>query len=325
MEQTYPFYIFLYLNENRYLVNAFLETKNGYLSNSPWIKIISRNSNNEDIINIINEAFTFIEKSPLLIMSAEDRSDKKYNYWTYEDQYDTVEEFTKDNIAIMVNKYEDGRYGICAMKKYGRNHGYNGYIAPKEYFNDIYNVDFYTAFKNAVALAEEFYKKKRVARKYEIEQLELHGGEVISFYHPKDPMFQDMQSGHDACLYRVFEYFTKSSSEPVAAFYLGTGDNYNLDISEQNILSLWKEAHGEITEYKYEVADHGIFSVRAEMINKKCHVISYIKVLESDSILECTMELEDPLKRKSTNVKLSRLFNDFSNNIKFVEFYSKLI
>lgn len=318
MTQKYPHYVLVYKDEYRFLINPWLVTKQGYRSNSSWIKILDAKTKIENIIAVVSEAFEFIAKSDVFDMVKEEKIKGDYSYWLYEKKYNDLKSFTKFNIALMINAYEGGRYSICAMEKYNRE-GYDGYLAPKVYFDDIHGEDFYTAFENAVALAEEFYKKKRVARKYEIEQLELHGGEVISFYHPKDPMFQDMQSGHDACLYRVFEYFTKSSSEPVAAFYLGTGDNYNLDISEQNILSLWKEAHGEITEYKYEVADHGIFSVRAEMINKKCHVISYIKVLESDSILECTMELEDPLKRKSTNVKLSRLFNDFSNNIKFVE------
>lgn len=317
MEQKYPHYVLVYKDEQRYLINPWLAVIQGYRSNSSWIKVTDADTNTKNIVEIINSAFEYVRSAPIFNMAAEEKRIGDYSYFLYENRYKSLEEFTKSNIAIMINAYSDGKYSLCAMKKFRGYEGYDGYLASKQYVDDIFSDDFYRLFNECISLAEERYKKRLPARKYEKEELILYSGDVISFYPPKDMQFEDMQSGHDACMYRVFEYCTKSSSEPCAAFYLGTGGDLNSDLSEENIRKTWTNARGAYDNFNYETVVHGIFTIRAEMYNDKTHAVSYFAYLPNGDILECTMEVNEPRTRKKTDAKLSRLFEYFSGNIVF--------
>ena len=59
MTQKYPHYVLVYKDEYRFLINPWLVTKQGYRSNSSWIKILDAKTKIENIIAVVSEAFVY--------------------------------------------------------------------------------------------------------------------------------------------------------------------------------------------------------------------------------------------------------------------------
>ena len=67
-----------------------------------------------------------------------------------------------------------------------------------------------------------------------------------------------------------------------------------------------------IIEEKY----YGIFRYCAEINNDKIFKISYFKAYEDESILECCMEVKEPLKKQKLIEKLVPLFEKYAEKCK---------
>lgn len=152
--------------------------------------------------------------------------------------------------------------------------------------------------------------------KFPKKQLTLLDESVLEVQMPRDKHFSDSEDMGVGELYQVYEYFPKEDADSCAHFCLGIGAELNCDLSEENILAAWENYHGKAEHFAVQEVKHGIYSLRAELRNKNVHKVSYFMPQNEALLLECTMELFQPGKRKKLDEKLMQLFEEFVEKCK---------
>lgn len=143
----------------------------------------------------------------------------------------------------------------------------------------------------------------------------LDGAEsTISVKIPKDRHFVDLEDNGVGELYQVYAYQTEVGQDPVAYFYIGMAAELCCNMEHDHIRQVWSEVYGKPEEMDIREVEFGRFHLRVEMRNKKTHRISYLTRLEEDLLLECGMEVEYPNRRKKTDARLAKMFEDFAGN-----------
>ena len=162
LKQEYPFFISVFKDKDRFLINPFLVTTGEFKSNSPWIKIID--NNDPDIAvklgQCIIEAAQYIKNSPVLDIKATEDLIGEFIHWKKENKYKSWNEFDKKNVHTHISLREDGSYEIYSMKRIKGNNGYNGSIKAFDYKIYASVEEIGLAIIDVTAAAEEFYKKK---------------------------------------------------------------------------------------------------------------------------------------------------------------------
>ncbi len=129
-----------------------------------------------------------------------------------------------------------------------------------------------------------------------------------------------MGGGELFALYQRYDYYSESVSEDViSVFSIDNAEELDNDLSEENILTAWTKQFGEPEIFSVKEVKHGIFTLRIEMFNKKYHRIAYIVKLGDEELLSSVMLTASPYRRKKKDQKLTELFDDFSENIRFVD------
>lgn len=165
---------------------------------------------------------------------------------------------------------------------------------------------------------EEYYKEhpsKKIER-YPIETIELLDGSSLHFQTPKNSHFVDSDDCSAAEIYKCYSYLANEYAEPSAEFFLGIGAELDCDLSAENIRKSYEKYNGKADFFEINNVDFGIYKIRAEMKNKSVHKISYYLQMDEDLILECSMEVHQPNRRKKVDEKLSALFQDFALSCK---------
>ena len=155
--------------------------------------------------------------------------------------------------------------------------------------------------------------KERISSK----KVELLNNFYVQMLVPRDKHFEDLEDNGVGELYQLYSYFPKENSESVADFYLGMAAELACNTSSEHVQKTWEEFYGVLEFFEMKEVDYGIFNLRVEMKNKKCHRISYLMQMDEDSLLECTMDLSQPGKRKKLDEKLSALFEEFAFSCKW--------
>lgn len=137
---------------------------------------------------------------------------------------------------------------------------------------------------------------------------------IISVKIPKDRHFVDVEDNGVGELYQVYAYETEAGRDPVAYFYIGMAAELRCNIEYDHIRQVWSEVYGKPEEMNIQEVELGRFHLRVEMRNKKTHRISYLTQLEEDLLLECGMEVEYPNRRKKTDARLAKMFEDFAGD-----------
>ena len=149
--------------------------------------------------------------------------------------------------------------------------------------------------------------------KFPKKQLTLLDETMLEVQMPRDKHFSDSEDMGVGELYQVYEYFPKEDSEDAQAqFFLGIGAELDCDLSEEHILVAWEKYHGKAEFFEVQEVKHGIYSLRAELRNKNVHKVSYFMPQNETLLLECSMELFQPGKRKKLDEKLAALFEEFA-------------
>ena len=144
------------------------------------------------------------------------------------------------------------------------------------------------------------------------KEITLLDNTVVEIAPPKDKHFEDQDDGGVGELYQVYAYISRADSEPSAYFSLSTAPELYKDPSVENIRSAWLEAYGMSEAVTVTECNYGIFNYRAELFCKKLHKIGYFTVTRDDLVLECSMEIESPNRRKKLEKELPELFERFA-------------
>ncbi len=149
--------------------------------------------------------------------------------------------------------------------------------------------------------------------KFEVKELTLFDGSVLEIQMPRDKHFSDSGDMGTAEIYQMYEYFPKEDAEDAQAqFFLGIGEELNCDISQDNIAAVWESNYGKAEFLEIKAVKQGIYCLRAELRNKTIHKVSYFTQQNKELLLECSMEVFQPGKRKKLDEKLSELFEEFA-------------
>lgn len=153
-------------------------------------------------------------------------------------------------------------------------------------------------------------------RKPDRKTVELldEAGSTIFVKIPKDRHFIDVEDNGVGELYQVYAYETEAGQDPVAYFYIGMAAELRCNMEHDHIRQVWAEVYGKPEEMDIREVELGRFHLRVEMRNKKTHRISYLTQLEEDLLLECGMEVEYPNRRKKTDARLAKMFEEFARN-----------
>ena len=83
-------------------------------------------------------------------------------------------------------------------------------------------------------------------------------------------------------------------------------------------MAKWQEMFGIADFFEIDEENKGIFSVRVEFRNKETHKISWFLKQSDDLLLECSMEVYKPGRRRKSDEKLSTQFEEFAAECEFV-------
>ena len=190
---------------------------------------------------------------------------------------------------------------------------------PLEFYSDISPEELGSmvleAFDRIKKIEEKVNGKK--SRGEARKQIDVFDEINLSVAVPRDKHFEDLEDNGVGELYQLYSYFPKENSESVADFYLGMAAELACNTSSEHVQKTWEEFYGVLEFFEMKEVDYGIFNLRVEMKNKKCHRISYLMQMDEDSLLECTMDLSQPGKRKKLDEKLSALFEEFALSCKW--------
>jgi hypothetical protein len=315
IERRYPLFIEVFKGEGRYLIIPSVDHIGGFgvLSNNVIIKGISTGECDlgQEIIN----AAKFIKNSELCEKSAFELN--KNPVWKSNTKYKSKVSFEKNNSKVWITITEDGDYTF---------HSWFWSSIKKEYADIINTIELVKPQKAeliGIALIEAFkmseeYIEDDITLCDAYISLEMLDGNKISFYAPDDDHFTDEQDAHAAEIYQAYSYATNEGDDPFAYMYLGIAAELNCNISKEHIESVWTRLYGEPTSFSVKEGEFGIFTHRAEFKNKDNRVISYLKQMSDDLLLDCTLVIESPGRHTRAIKTLVKAHDKLMSDCKFI-------
>lgn len=312
--QRFPLNIHIHKGENRILFIPCISHKGGFSELSSHTFVINDTDNdNKSIGNTICEAINFIMSSPLSESTPLERESSRV--WQENSKYKSEVSFWRNNLSARIRVFEDGHYWVFSMKRSDRYNLIDDKIIgeinlPKEAKIE----ELGQAVIDVFSALEEYYKEhpsKKIER-YPKENIELLCGSSLTFQTPKNSHFVDSNDCGAAEIYKCYSYIPNENSESVAEFFLSMAVELDCDLSTENIKSCFEEYNGKADYFEISNDKFGIFNLKAEMKNKSVHKISYYLQIDDDEILECSMEVHQPNRRKKVDEKLTALFQDFA-------------
>ena len=316
-EKKFPWYVDLYKGENQIIVVPLI-TSIGYLSTDmAWHQCLT---DTNDPLLIGKTVFAALERIRISPVDARTRKELDEDWFGWHaTKCKSYKAFNRKYINCGVIFYEDGSYKVSQTHRIGNNNGYGG---MNEGLITLPNTASALDIGNAVIESftqMEMREKSYKPDPYPPKEIELLCGKKLTVYPPRDRHFTDMEDGSAAEIYQLYEYSPSEDAEATAAFYLGIAAELDCNISEENICSIWEKSFGEPEVFEIKESQNKLFSLRVEMKNKNVHRISYLAKLDESELLECTMELKSPNRRKKLDERLSEMFEEFAFKCKYVE------
>ncbi len=313
-EKTFPWLLDVFKGEHRLFVVPSITTIGYYYTWMAWYRKLNDTESPEVIGEAILDAFEQIRISPVDARTRTER--KEDSFYLKETKCKSYRAFNKKYICCGINMNEQGIYSVSTSIASIDNQGYRDIDGVKSVKlpNNASSTDLGNAVINALRISEE-YAKFQKPDPYPPKETELLCGETLTVYPPRDKHFTDMEDGSAAEIYQLYEYASSEGAEASAAFYLGIAAELDCNISEENIRKVWDEMNGSAEIFSVSVCENGVFDLRAEMRNKNVHRISYLKQIDENELLECTMEIKQPNRRKKLDERLTTMFEEFSGKI----------
>lgn len=312
--QRYPLTIAIYKGENRILFIPYISHEGGFseLSNHTFV-INDTDYNSNSIGNTIYDTIKFIINSPLSKSTPLERDLRPV--WQENSQYKSEVSFWRNNLFTRLRVFEDGHYVISSIKRSDKyNLRYDQVIQKITLQKEAKTEELGQAVIDVFSALEEYYKEhpsKKIER-YPKENIEILCGSTLTFQTPKNSHFVDSNDCGAAEIYKCYSYIPNENSESAAEFFLSMAAELDCDLSTENIKSCFEEYNGKADYFEISNDKLGIFTLKAEMKNKSVHKISYYLQIDDDEILECSMEVHQPNRRKKVDEKLTSLFKDFA-------------
>ncbi len=312
--QNYPFLVSVYKGEGRILIIPFIEHKAGYSVHARWYASILDMDDYDKIGTSLIEAVGYIFSSPI----CEELDDgQEEASWKKNSKYKNWLSFWKNNYSVNFMKKEEGDYVVYSRKRSEKRKGsYGGTIKSIALSSLAKPEEIGRAVIEVFEAAEEYYSDKPAYDPYPIKNISLLDESVLIVKHPADKHFEDAEDGGAAEIYQCYSYVAQEGGESSAEFFLGIAPELDCNMNPSNVRSMWEELHGKAEIFEMQECKHEIFTHRAEMRNKNIHKISYLMQSEEDLLLECSMELHQPGRRKKLDEKLTGLFEEFVRNCK---------
>lgn len=303
-KQSETFLIRIYKGEGRILIIPIIDSKN-----SNWY---ARIENMEDCASIGQGVLDAIEviKNKIYVEAPFKAGDNGYAI-EKNSKHNSWVSFWKHNHYTGIKIYEDEYYEIFSLTKSEVVKGiYKDLIKKIVLPNESTAEEIGKAIIDVFRATEEYYRDRTVPDvRYKV--IELLNKSKLTITPLKNSHFTDNGDSGAAEIYQCYSYTTNENAEPTAEFFLGIAPELDCNLESNNVRTSWEDFYGEADYFEMNEVEHGIFKYRVEMRNKDSHKISYILRQEEDLLLECGMEVHSPNRRKKTDEKLEKMFEEF--------------
>ncbi|MCH5348142.1 MAG: hypothetical protein J1E40_02360 [Oscillospiraceae bacterium] len=317
-ETSFPYDMDLYRGENQILVEPIIKSMFWRRRGLGLYRILPESETALNIGKTVLEVFDYLLKSPVDTRTMEEC--KEDSYMLTSTSCKNFKTFAKRYSLCGVILYEDGSYIVSPTERLKNYNGYGGaseeecFKLPKEATAEEIGNAVIAAFERS-----DEYERAKKPDPYPPKEIELLCGKKLTVYPPRDRHFTDMEDGSAAEIYQLYEYAPSEDAEATAAFYLGIAAELDCDISEGNIRNVWEKQFGDFETFEIKESQNDLFSLRVEMKNKNVHRISYLTKIDESELLECTMELKSPKRRKKLDERLTAMFEEFAAKCKFIK------
>lgn len=303
------FSVEIYKGEGRILIIPVIDIKN-----SSWYARVENMEDCKaigqgvlDAVGVIKNMIYIETKSGAGENGIAIEKNSKYKSWV---------SFWKHNHYTGIRIYEDEYYEIFSLTKSENVKGiYKDLIKKIILPNESTAEEIGKAVIDVFRATEEYYGE-RVVSDVKFKVIELLNKLELTITPPNDSHFTDNADSGAAEIYQCYSYSTSENTEPVAEFFLGIAPELDCNLEPENVRNSWEEYYGVADCFEMKEVDYGIFKFRIEMKNKDSHKISYILQQEEDLLLECGMEVHSPNRRKKTDEKLEKMFEEFALSCK---------
>ncbi len=314
---TWPLLIHVYKGENRILIIPTIDHKAGYSIESDWYINIK---NMEDCVELgtgVIQTVDFIKNSPLSSLTPKEREQSAS--WKKNSKYKSWLSFWKNNYLAYVKYFLDGHFEICSLQWSEKRRGMYGDTIKKISLPSGLEVEeIGKAVIDIFEASEMYYSNRNRQNVYPSKTIALPDGTNLTIEHPKDRHFTDLEDAHAAEIYQCYSYIPKENAEASAEFFLGMAAELDCSLEMENVRSTWEELYGKQDFFDMQEIERGIFELRFEMKNKDIHKISHFLQIEEDLLLECSMEVHSPNKRKKLDEDLTKLFAEFAGSCRLL-------
>ncbi|SEA34400.1 hypothetical protein SAMN02745687_02576 [Lachnospiraceae bacterium NK3A20] len=311
MKETYPMALRVYKGEGRILIVPVVHHVYGYSVASDQYYNLEEDVSADQLGETIKTAIRFIMNSHLSTVTPKERDENAA--WKKNTKYKSEISFWKNNHFARVHYDEEGQYHIYSLKRSERRKGaYEDRICQEDSCNSSAE-EIGAAVLEVLRASESYYKKYKASAKEPHREIELAGGTKLIFNEPSGTEWEDCADSGSAEIYQCYRCLSKSEEE-IAALFLGIAPELDCNLDRQNIYDSWSEIYGVPDCFQVQTVDYGIFSIRVEMRNKDIHKISYFRQEEDDLLLECSVEVREPRRRKTSDQKISKQFEELSGS-----------
>ncbi len=318
---TYPFRLYVYKSGCQILIVPIIDHIAGYSVTALDYFCVGETDEAKIIGITIVKALKYVSESPICALNRKELDEKAF--WKRASKYKSFSTFWKNNHYARIRYYEDGKIELYSLFRSNKTKGvYDGTIKQilfeeNEYINESEeNIEekLGQALLDVLKASEEYYADLKVSKKTTRKEIELLDGSKLTYMVPSEKTWEDSEDCGAAEIYQSYSYI-KKGDEDVAIMMFSIASELDCDISEVNIRNVWTELYGEPEYFECKKMDAGLFEIRSECRNKEIHKISYYKKQSDDLILECSLEVYNPNKRKKTEEKLLSEFKDFVKSV----------
>lgn len=316
-EKTFPYDVAVYKGENRLFVVPYI-TSIFYLGYwMAWYRMLDDTESPEVIGKAILDAFEHIRVSPVDARTQVERDEDLF--YLKETKCRSYSAFYKKYMYCNIDMNEQGIYTVAALIHSVDNRGYTGIDGDEsvQLSNNATALDLGNAITNAFRILENYAGAKK-PDPYPPVEVKLLSDQKVKISPPRDRHFTDCDDCGAAELYKVYKYYPQEGAESSAEFYLGIAAELDCDMTEDNIRTVWEKLYGKGENFEVTSTGCGIFTLRADMRNSKVRKVSYLLRIDESELLECTLEVDHPNKRKKTEERLIKMFEKFASECRIV-------
>lgn len=314
-DPSYPIFISLYKGEGRLLLIPIIDHIGGFSVHSDSVVILRDLEDYPKIGRSVVNTVEFIKNSPLSESTPREREANAV--WEKNSKYKSELAFWKNNLFARVKVAENGDYSICSMKRSEtRKCRYSEMIKGINLLSNAADDEIGKAVIKVFKASEDYYRNNTEQTDYLTRNIELMDGSRLHFKAPDSNSFLDCEDCGAAEIYQCYSCVSKTDAEPIAEMFIGAASELDCNLQEDNIADTWQNIYGKAEFFERKEINHGIFKLCAEMRNKEVHKLSYFLQMSDDLLLECSMELHQPNRRKRTDEKLVTLLNAFALSCK---------